>query len=623
MVVYLDDPPPMRWSQDIHAKFAPEDPASGNIDEQQCYPKTPFMDFMSTKGMRYSRATNTAVCSSGRASLQTGQYPTVHGVGTIIRSDRNGDLAEFGDAGFDTGTPLAESLGTGVYKGWIGKVHLSLADANNDPAYNGLEWTIADTGGAGRLGTWDKRTLWLNNSNQHPLPDGVIGAVRGGDLTDGNVADDANQTTGGGSHYFYRYREGTQQRNMGTLASPGSGGHTPANSNGVYGETLMVNEAISFWQTVAAQAEPGFLLFTPHLPHAPYDLPPPHTSPTTSQGWYDLAISDPAAVPVWVRQQAMTSAMDHELHRLYAGLPPEIRDNLVTIVCADNGIDGFYLDSLYEDGNGQPNSNIPKDLGAHWANAYEESRAKSTLFWAGIKSQMFAFGPGIAAGTTDALVEVGPDLHETIVTYFGETSGDGVGVDFSNTWDGTVQLADHDRLETQHSYFWPHGSPNPATETKLANKALWNDAAASYDYGDEVYWVDAAGDVPTNWVCTSTAGDPPVPDSHVPSTVNRPGDGTGNWEAHWERSAERHVAVTKYYPEAVSGDPVGKAGVWKLYRRLHDVLEGDNVTDLLYHTHDVDGVPIDEFEMDPLDVTHADNNATYAALDMILDAINV
>ena len=106
LVVYLDDPPPMRWSQAWFAKFAP---AAGDaaIDTQRLYPNTPFLDWLASKGTTYSRATNTAVCSSGRASLQTGEYPHEHGVGTIIRADRSGDLAEFRDTGFAAGQPLA------------------------------------------------------------------------------------------------------------------------------------------------------------------------------------------------------------------------------------------------------------------------------------------------------------------------------------------------------------------------------------------------------------------------------------------------------------------------------------------------------------------------------------
>lgn len=604
MVVYLDDPPPFRFSQDYYAKFAPENPASGNIDEQQLYPKTPFLDFMASKGMQYTRATNTAVCSSGRASLQTGEYPTVHGVGTIIREDRSGDLAEFRDTGFTAGTPLATSLGTGVYKGFVGKLHLSL---NTDEG--GLEWDIADRSsgesGSGRLGDWDRRVLWLNNANQTPLPDEVTGAIRGDALSEGNVADDAAEGgSSGGSYYFHRYRDETQERNVGTIKAPFLGGGSPQNTNGIYSETIMADECIAFWKTVAAQAEPGFLLHTPHLTHAPYDLPPPGTCGLAPK-WYDLAISDPSAVPVWLRQQAMAEALDFELHRVYASIPAEIRDNLVTIVCADNGIDGFYLDSLVEEGLGP---GISKDMGAHWTLAYEEQRAKSTLFRAGIFSQMFAVGPGIEAGFTDAMIEVAVDLHETICVYFGATSGTGVGVDFSNTWDGTVQLADHDRTETQHSYFWPHGSPNPATQTELANKAQWL-TATGYVVGDERFNVSSAG-VPTNYVCTS---------NHTSGASTEPGVGA-NWDNVWDALAERHVAVTKYYPSGVSGEA---AGVWKLYRRLHDVLEGDNVTDLLWRTHDVDGLPVDEFEMTALDVTDAANNATYAALDTILDAINV
>lgn len=601
MVIYPDDPPPFEFSQDSFAKFAPVG-GDAEIKRQRMYPKTKFINWLASKGMIYTRATNTCVCSSGRASLHAGVYPNVHGLGTIVRPDRGGgvgDLCEFHDPGFTTGqTVLATVLGNNAncVKGWIGKTHLSLSgyDTNSVTSSAGLEWTMYDTSGesaSGRLGDWDRRVLLLNNPNQAPIPGGTIGVTRydydnpaitrAAALAAGNDAGSTDQTSNGGagSYYCYRYRDEGTERNVGTVQSSGSGTAAEGNSNGVFGETLLTDEAILFWEGITG-AEVGFLLHTPNLTHSPYDLPPIHTQSVLDENDYQLHYSNPAAIPVWKRQQAQAEALDYEMARMWESIPAAIRNNLVIIFAADNGIDPPYLQSMVESG---------KDVGAHLVMASENNRTKSSLWRYGIGSQMFAFGPTVAQGTCDALIEVAVDLHATIAEFFGVTVHLGAahdGLEFTDTWAGTE---DHTRARgttngnvsasTFHSYWFPHGSMAAATQPELAPVAEWN-PASTYVQNNVVFWAANDG-LHQNWIAVDAGG---AAAGQEPGVVS---------EAIWAEYSLRDAAITAYVTTGYGGEDTG---FWKLHRRLGDTA----LVTTLYRTHDVNGVPVDEYEENDL-----------------------
>jgi arylsulfatase A-like enzyme len=97
-------------------------------------PLTSTIDLLASRGIRFTRAWSTPLCSSTRASLETGQQPHITGIGTALADSfavnppRGLDPANF--------TMLASSFaGAGYATGKFGKHHLGLEDAAGAVGY--------------------------------------------------------------------------------------------------------------------------------------------------------------------------------------------------------------------------------------------------------------------------------------------------------------------------------------------------------------------------------------------------------------------------------------------------------------------------------------------------------
>jgi hypothetical protein len=214
--------------------------------------------------------------------------------------------------------------------------------------------------------------------------------------------------------------------------------------------------------------------------------------------------------------------------------------------------------------------------------AADDDRTKASVYRFGIGGQFMCYGPGVAAGTCNAMINTPLDINATVQDYFGVVSPAGDGVSFTNTWDGTVALADHDRLDSWGGYFSPVGVlERGAGHPPFATQAAWADLA-SYTTGD-IVWNNAEGGVGKHYIAlTDHTADDDAGNGGVDS--NEPGS-AGGGEA---------------------------TGIWKLIRHLWPTGDQPEDHDELYHIADLDGTTDDEYELNDLSGT-----ATFTLADII------
>jgi arylsulfatase A-like enzyme len=147
-----------------------------------------------------------------------------------------------------------------------------------------------------------------------------------------------------------------------------------------YATTDTADDAVRALDTLA---EPWFLYLAFNAAHEPYDPPPA----SLLEGRIVTA-DDPHRV----RHAAVVQAMDAELGRVLASIPPEVRALTVIVFMGDNGTPG-------------------KVIGA----PFDEERAKGTTYEGGTGVPLIVTGPGVAVGESQALVhavDVMPTLLE-------------------------------------------------------------------------------------------------------------------------------------------------------------------------------------------------------------------
>ncbi len=164
-----------------------------------------------------------------------------------------------------------------------------------------------------------------------------------------------------------------------------------------YATTDAVNDTLAL---VEQLGEPWFVYLAFNAPHGPYHKPPDalHT--------YDLAgLSVQQNIPLHMK--AMTEAMDTEIGRLLAELPPAELARTVVVIVGDNGTDGI--------------ASVPP---------WEPSHAKGTVFEGGVNVPLIVWGDGVGVGESAALVNL-VDLYGTalqLAGIHGPTSPDAVSV---------------------------------------------------------------------------------------------------------------------------------------------------------------------------------------------------
>ena len=583
IVCWIDDPPPMKWSNATYAQYNPTlagdwDTTEDAIKRQTLYGHTPFMDSLAERGMIYSKANGSAVCSTGRASLITGERAYDHGIGSVTQAASSGDLVNFGDTGFDNGTLIFDLLhDEGVNTAFVGKAHLGVS--KTDDPVDGAGFDIVD-----RLGHLDFHCILHGNLDRTPTPDentGINGTAVSAPYVDDT--EDCDATYGeddtlsvGGSYYFYRVRINDEQFNIGNTGIPPqtqSGSATEQNSDGEYVLELMVRNALEFMTDAHTLGRRAYLHFPVPSTHSPLDLPPARmrTSPLLA-----------TTAATWARQLVGLESLDAALRRLWMGLPDEMRKDTTIIVCADNGIDRPFWDSFETAG---------KDAGAHVTLIAEQNKVKGTMFRYGTGIQMFAYGPTITAGTCDVMVDSAIDIYATVADYFGAdiTTTNAEGISLVDTWDGTADIATWPRQSSWHCTYAPNGSPAGATVALFAPQPPW-DATIQYTVGDLVHHTDPDATFSAVWEATdntttdtTTTVDPAI--GEQPGVSNT-----------WEAVAHRTIS---YIRRVVTADGTGEAlGIYKLIRDLRPTGDTQLQHDTLYRLYLQTGLPADNSTID-------------------------
>ncbi len=156
-----------------------------------------------------------------------------------------------------------------------------------------------------------------------------------------------------------------------------------------YEPVVMVDETLAW---IGAQVTPWFCYASFNLPHDPYHRPPDnlHTVDFTNVN------PDPRLEPR-PYYKAMVEAMDSEIGRLLAGIPPAVLAQTTVIFLGDNG--------------------TPKDVTVA---PFLPSHAKSTVFEGGVRVPLIVSGPLVQAAGTEcqALVQA-TDLFGTVAAIAG------------------------------------------------------------------------------------------------------------------------------------------------------------------------------------------------------------
>lgn len=399
ILVYLDDIGTEFYGlyDSVNAYGPGVDPFNNGI-----YVQTPVLDGLAERGIVFTSAYATPLCSPGRAALLTGLSPVNSGVGTLIRHDFVGGLSEFGDLGYQS-TTLADLIHRlDGEAGIIGKWHLSLPDLSMDPVNGNPKFRgwrgIAERGG------WDDVRCTFANLNSTSMPNGQPGGM---------------------ANYIW-YDNGVVKH-----------------ETSVYATTHQMSEALDFCRNAA---EPFIAYIAPNAVHYPLDhLPGPElvNTPAYLQG----------NVSKVKECQAALEAVDTELGRLLRGIQSERRERTIVVVMGDNGTDRPVMFSLMQEYG---------PLGQTYTSLITSpfQRFKHSIYEGGIRVPMVVSWAGIdqPGRVSDALVHVS-DLFPTIAGMWSLDPGNVDGVSFLPLLeDANVTAASHARQDLRIDMFARNGA---------------------------------------------------------------------------------------------------------------------------------------------------------------------
>jgi arylsulfatase B len=162
-----------------------------------------------------------------------------------------------------------------------------------------------------------------------------------------------------------------------------------------YATTVNVDDALAWLDTVGD--EPFLLWLGFNAPHAPYHVPPGS----------DLEPYVEGAAHPWAA--AMSEVLDAELGRLISEIVAQHRwEETVIVVMGDNGSTENTADSPFRPG-----------------------RVKGSLYEGGLRVPLIVAGPGVTAGSTDALVSA-VDLFPTLLELAGVAAPESDGISFAS-----------------------------------------------------------------------------------------------------------------------------------------------------------------------------------------------
>ena len=320
---------------------------------------TPTLDELCNQGVRFDNFWSQPVCSPTRATMLTGRYGFRTGVGRPTGGEASGYSPEA--PAKPVTAPREPEGGRGGGRGGnngrnVNSFGLELAEFTLPMAFKVNPQLGYSTAAIGKWHLGDRRNGW----EQHP---NIIGF------------DHFSGMIHGTTNSFFAWRK------LVDGVRSGETGYAPDDKT---------NDAIGW---IAGQGDkPWFLWVAYNLGHTPLHLPPENR-------WRsDWSHIDPQADP---REDSLSyfnmslEALDVEVELLLSSLSPEVRANTYVIFMGDNG-------------TGSGSVRPPVVAG----------RAKGTIYQGGVAVPLFVTGPGVANGSTDALVN-STDMFMTIMEMAG------------------------------------------------------------------------------------------------------------------------------------------------------------------------------------------------------------
>lgn len=551
---------------------------------------TPTITNLANTGLRFNSYRTSALCSPTRSSFCTGVHPFRHGVGTVIRAERYGDLFEFGDSGYDSfGSVFTSLLGAGIKVAFVGKIHQAL--------WSAAEFKKGDAPGSGRFGMG-----W-------PILDRIVGPQGTPGLTNHTHFRNLNQqpVPGGGPDSTGGYR------NYFANATHLDNGAVPQTE---YVTSFQASRVIDFFNSLAAD-DRGFAYWACTAQHSPFgaagdfdrDMP---EGPLLATAEYKTRVdrAQTLGIPTtWPQYMSYLEAVDVELTRVLASIPAHIRSTLTVVISPDNGVEAGFQDGRKTFVSGDATM-VQKDLGAKWNQITDEDipRTKETPYNLGTGGWAIWNGPGRGspvlgtAGTHTWAMAHDVDWMPTICRYFDVSPPPSDGKDLTGVIYDGLPRASAPRQESLGESFYPTG--NWRNIEAFPFRGQWA-VTTSYALNDIV--IDNGE---TEYLCIQ---------AHTATNGNRPTAGGSGPDAFWLGNGytlERgyHAYLSGYTTPSVE---LGN-GKFSLVRKR---IQGAWV-DELYRLLTADDVVDDYFEIVPLDlVTYADQYAEMLAkLNALLDS---
>ena len=294
---------------------------------------TPAIDGLARQGVLFRNAYAAPVCGPARATVLTGRFGTHTGIGWNIPFDVDGTVI---GSGGPFGLPTNET-----------PLPRLLQQHGYRTAVIG-KWHLANTHTGG---------------NMHPVLVGF--ELHAGPLVQGS--------------YFDWNKNVASPAGFEVVIEPD------------YSPSAIVDDALT-WVDAVGDAQPWFLWLAFLSAHTPLHVPPEALLSPDTQAALDAGPPSDALL-----QRAMVEAMDTEIGRLLESLDPQVRENTLIVLMADNGSEGDFMEA-------------PLLSGGH----------KGTLFEGGVRVPLIVSGAGVAQpGREVQQLACSVDLYATLLDLAG------------------------------------------------------------------------------------------------------------------------------------------------------------------------------------------------------------
>lgn len=350
---------------------------------------TPNLDKLCAAGLRFDNFWSQPVCSPTRATLLTGQYGFMNGVGAplgptpgiewnIPGGNVNDNPARGGMAGGGMAAGMAGMAGNAVVAG-------SIAVASDVDLTAGAPAPDAPTENSDK-GLRPGFYTFLHALKSDASKDYQTAAVGKWHLSGSENTGLSHPLEVGFDHYIGPMRGGGVATYTGWSKSDNGG--DPFGKTG-YVTSDTVDDGIAFIDTVEGE-KPFFLWVAFNAPHTPFHMPPAELLSSDLKN-----LTEETSTPLQ-QYNAMIEAMDTEIGRLIASLEPETLANTYITFMGDNGTPGQ----------------------ADQAEPYGRTKSKGSLYQGGVNVPFFVAGPGVPASATPALAN-SVDIYKTVLDISG------------------------------------------------------------------------------------------------------------------------------------------------------------------------------------------------------------